>query len=136
VIQSDVFVAAPCIDCDVRGYLVLRALVPYEHLFSAPLEFQTQLGIILAKLEAAILSVIRAEHVYIVRFSEALPSVHFHLFPRTDELAGAFLQENLDVKTVNGPLLFDWARRKYHVDTPEALSASTISAAERIRAAL
>ena len=94
-------------------------------------------ALVTARLEYAIMAVTRAEHVYIGRFSEAAPSVHFHLFPRTQAIAAQFLRENPDAEHgVNGPLLFDWARRKYHVNQPEELSAATIAAAKEIRAAM
>jgi diadenosine tetraphosphate (Ap4A) HIT family hydrolase len=137
VLASSAFIAAPCSDTDFSGYLVLRSAAGYQHLYDGPLKFQMEAGVMLARLEYAIMAVTRAEHVYIGRFSEAAPSVHFHLFPRTQAIAAQFLRENPDAEHgVNGPLLFDWARRKYHVNQPEELSAATIAAAKEIRAAL
>jgi hypothetical protein len=89
---------------------------------------------VLGLLEFAISKVTSAPHVYLARFSEASAAVHFHLFPRTDALGADFLRENPAVTDgVNGPLLFDWARRKYHVDDPAKLSQVTISTADKIR---
>jgi diadenosine tetraphosphate (Ap4A) HIT family hydrolase len=134
VLASQYSIAIPCIDTDVPGYLVLRAKVEQQRLYETPLSFQREIGVMLAKLEYAITSVTGAQHVYIARFSEALASVHFHLFPRTAAIAVEFLRENPGEKgSVNAPLLFDWARRKYHVDKLEQLSAATIAAAEQIR---
>ena len=134
VLASEHLIAAPCIDTDVPGYLVLRSSVAYQHIFDAPLAFQSDLGVMLAKLESATISVTGAQHVYIARFSEASATVHFHLFPRTAAIGAQFLRENPEVTDgVNGPLLFDWARRKYHVEKPDQLSAHTLAIAEQIR---
>lgn len=136
VFTSEDLIAAPCIDTDVPGYLVLRATTQHKHLYETTAGFQRELGVVLGRLELCISSVTEAQHVYIARFSEASSSVHFHLFPRTAKLATDFLRENPTIiDGVNGPLLFDWARRKYHVDDPEKLSAATISTAQRIASA-
>lgn len=134
VLESGALLAEPCVDCDVAGYIVLRARESYHMLHEAPVELQSELGVTLSRLEVAILKVVKAEHVYIVRFSEAMAALHFHLFPRTHELAEQYLREAPGVDAgINGPLLFDWARRKYRV---ESLSDSTIATARQIRIAL
>jgi len=136
VFGSENLIAAPCIDTDVPGYLVLRAIAQHTHLYETAKSFQSELGVALSLLEFGISTVTGAPHVYIARFSEASASIHFHLFPRTEELAQSFLRENPGViDGVNGPLLFDWARRKYHLGDPGRLSATTISTAERIASA-
>jgi diadenosine tetraphosphate (Ap4A) HIT family hydrolase len=137
VLASTDYVAASCIDTDFPGYLVLRSIAAPRHLYEGSLKSQMEIGVMLARLESAILKVTKAEHVYIARFSEAVQFMHFHLFPRTPAIAAEFLLENPDAQYgVNGPLLFDWARRKYHVNAPNELSATTISAAKEIRTAL
>lgn len=137
LLQTDLFVAGQCIDCDVAGYVVLRSQHPFRHLFEAPSEFQIQLGPMLARLEAVIIEVTGADHVYLARFSEAMASVHFHLFPRTPVLGQQFIDEARNQEHgVNGPLLFDWARRKYHIDEPSQFSASTLKASDQIRGLL
>ncbi len=137
VLSSQFWIAAPCIDTDVAGYLVLRAKEPYQRINETPSPLQSELGVILGKLEFAITKVTGAQHIYVARFSEASAALHFHLFPRTASIASEFLRESpLANGDVNGPLLFDWARRKYHVDRPELLSKQTIDVAEKIRAVL
>ena len=137
VLVSEFWIAAPCLDTDVPGYLVLRTRTIYRNLAETPLQLQSELGVILGKLESAIGKITGAQHVYVARFAEASASLHFHLFPRTAPLASEFLKENpLMNGDINGPLLFDWARRKHHVGQPALLSRQTISVAKKIRAAL
>jgi diadenosine tetraphosphate (Ap4A) HIT family hydrolase len=136
IVETPFLIAEPCIDCDVSGYLVLRSKAQSQHLYQLPAAFQRSLGSILARLEKAITNATRAEHVYIARFSEALAATHFHMFPRTRQLATEFLREHVTAESVNGPLLYDWARTRYHVDRPEQLSLATLAVADEIAAEL
>jgi diadenosine tetraphosphate (Ap4A) HIT family hydrolase len=134
-VYDDPFLTAtPCIDCDVPGYLVLQ---PKEkHAVFAKLSVSTlqQLGPALARLEAAIQSVTGCDHVYILRFSEGLASVHFHLFPRTAALASDWKAEARPADgQLNGPSIFAWARTRYAVERPEMLSTQTLQTALAIR---
>ena len=137
LLQTDSFTASPCIDCDIPGYVVLIANDKAGSL--AELSGQTlgALGTTLARLEVAIKQVTSAEHVYILRFSESLASVHFHLFPRTVELGNNWLSSARPPdRDLNGPYLFGWARIRYHVDSPESLSAKTLKSANLIKSIL
>ena len=126
--------------------LVSRPLLGYRHTWISgitarpgiracrqiPVRHQRELGPVLAQLEVAITASTTAEHVYIARFSEGLLSVHFHLFPRSRDIAAEFAKENPVEAGVNGPLLFSWARRQCYVATPDMLSRGTIAKAVRI----
>jgi diadenosine tetraphosphate (Ap4A) HIT family hydrolase len=137
VLQNKSFTVSPCIDCDVPGYLVLVARDEQAALSRLSDETLAQLGPTLGRLEAAVQKVADAEHVYILRFSEGLSSVHFHIFPRTRKLAEQWLASAKPPdKNLNGPHIFAWARIRYHVDKPEQLSARTLEVATLIRDAL
>lgn len=134
ILRNRFFAASPCTDCDVPGYLVLVANENKANLAELSRETLDALGRTLGDLEAAIKRVTGAEHVYVLRFSEGLASVHFHLFPRTAELGMAWLSAAMPPdRNLNGPYLFGWARIRYHVDSPVHLSARTLSAAHQIR---
>src|SRR5271168_3429222 len=93
VLNLDDFIAAPCIDCDVPGYFVLQPRQSATVFEQLSIEARQKLGPAIARLEAVIRAATQAEHIYILRFSEGLASVHFHLFPRTAELASLWLAE-------------------------------------------
>lgn len=134
IFESEWFTAEPGPNCDVPGYVVLTARMPYEHLHIAPEEFQTQLGVTLARIEAAIFACVPAERVYVLRYSEILRTVHFHLFPRTGPMAEGFLGGPVTpADAIDGPALFHWARGAYRC---EHLSQATLDAAEHIRLTL
>lgn len=133
VFETPFFTAAPCLDCDVPGYLVLQPKETEPNLHELSLATQRELGPALGSLENSIRLVTKAEHVYVLRFSEGLSSVHFHIFPRTQEMAQQWNIENpsLAKNGINGPLLFAWARIKHHVDNPLSVSTQTrLTAAE------
>lgn len=133
VLDTAQFSVVPCRDCDVPGYLILIPKFSGAKIKDLPVDVQMAFGPAIGNVESAIRQVTQAERVYIMRFSEAMESVHFHLFPRTADMASKFLSEN---KTgddgINGPLLFAWARKKYFVKTPDLLSENTLQTATKI----
>jgi diadenosine tetraphosphate (Ap4A) HIT family hydrolase len=137
VLQTDTFTVSPCLDCDLPGYLVLVANENQTAVSRLSARAQAELGPTIGQLESAIKQVTGAEHIYVLRFSEGLASVHFHFFPRTTQLAEQWLSSATPRdRDLNGPHIFAWARIRYHVDTPEHLSPNTLEIAESIREAL
>ena len=127
------FEIAPCEDCDIPGYMILMPVRRVRILSDLDPLILHVLGPAIAKLEKAIQAETGADRVYVVRFSEALEDVHFHLFPRTASLAPAYLAAARPRKeNINGPRLFAWAREAYSV-APGSLSAETIEAAAAIK---
>jgi diadenosine tetraphosphate (Ap4A) HIT family hydrolase len=133
VYLTDGFIVMPCSDCDVPGYLVLIAREEKVTLADLPFATQAELGGILARLESALRTICGAEHVYVLRFSEGLSVVHFHVFPRTQKLAQQWLADAEGCDEMNGPHLFAWARSRYRVEQPQHLSVETLHIADRIR---
>ena len=79
-------------------------------------EFAAELGDILGRLECALLSATGATRIYILRFSETHSSVHFHVFPRTDEMAARYIQAmRRSPGQIIGPELFEWARQEFYI---------------------
>lgn len=137
VFESESFVVSPCRDCDVPGYLVLIARQEVETLSTLTSSTQELLGPTLARIELAIRQVTGAAHVYVLRFSEGLSAVHFHLFPRTDRVGSQWLAAAKPSDgELNGPYIFAWARIKFHVDDPAKLSSETLNSALQIKNAL
>jgi len=137
VLEEKDFIVVPCRDCDVPGYLILIPRAETAMIKNLSPASQAGLGAILGKVESAVKLATNADRIYILRFSEALESVHFHIFPRTGELAAQFRQETKTVESgINGPLLFAWARKKFFVSDPKLLSAKTLATAAQISSIL
>jgi diadenosine tetraphosphate (Ap4A) HIT family hydrolase len=137
ILSTANFIASPCMDCDLPGYLVLVSHESKNALSQLSTAALAELGPTIARLESAIVQVSGAEHVYVVRFSEGLAAIHFHLFPRTRQLATQWLASAKPPDgNLNGPYIFAWARIRYHVEDTGTLSPSTLKAAEQIRSLL
>jgi diadenosine tetraphosphate (Ap4A) HIT family hydrolase len=133
VFRNAHFQAVPCRDCDVPGYLILLPLTPADRFNDLGAPALAVLGPTFAALEGALIDIIGCERVYFLRLSEGLNSVHFHVFPRTAELAVRFHMEMTPKDAdINGELLFYWARKMFKVDSPAALSPATLVTAKEI----
>src|SRR6266581_870795 len=82
----------PCVSCPIAGYLIVSPRLAVSSLSQLSSDAQSLLGTTLAAATRAIEAVVRPEHVYCLLFAEETPSVHFHLFPRTDWLLSQYMR--------------------------------------------
>jgi diadenosine tetraphosphate (Ap4A) HIT family hydrolase len=137
VYQSAHFQAVPCRDCNVPGYLILLPRSPSSRFSELGGAALAALGPTIATLEDAVLNVTECERIYLLRLSEGTKSIHFHVFPRTSEMAVQFRKEmKFNEAGLNGELLFYWARQHFKVASPAELSTTTLAVAERLRRSL
>ncbi|MCU0275260.1 MAG: hypothetical protein MUF02_00105 [Acidobacteria bacterium] len=127
-------------ECTVPGYLVLRLKSGETSLAEMVPNKARALGEMLARATKAIEEAVGAERVYVLSFCEVDRRLHFHLFPRTDWLLKRYWKANGEKSgAVNGPLLFEWARKTIvnardlpaGVPGPAAASASIRAMLER-----
>jgi diadenosine tetraphosphate (Ap4A) HIT family hydrolase len=132
--EDDLFALAQSGECAVPGYVVLRLKPPGATLARLDAAAAGRLGGMLARAAAAVAAATGAERVYCLSFCEVDPQLHFHLFPRTRWLAGAFRAETGAAEgPIDGPALFEWSRRRYRTGAllpPGAPAASDV--AERL----
>ena len=136
IFESEHFIAMPCRDVDLPGYIILRTKAPIARFDDLPAEALRGLGSALQLLESAVLNVTGAERVYILRFSEGTASVHFHVFPRTLTLAHRWQESDPIAKTLAGlygEYIYGWSRTAHKVVPNTGLSAATLNIAEAIR---
>ena len=136
LLDTRFFIVTACADCDLPGYLIVRSRVSASTLGDLSEDAQRELGGLLARLEAAVVRVTLADRLYILRFSEAFEQVHFHLFPRSADLAAQWrtaYPRRLKDGNIDGPLLFAWARERFHVEAADRLSAQTRATVARIK---
>ena len=136
--EDDLFTLQQSAECDVPGYLVLRLKAADAALPRLGGEPAGRLGELLARAARAVVEVTGAERVYCLSFCEVDPRLHFHLFPRTRWLLDAYRAATGTAgQPVNGPALFEWARRRFPAGSE--LPGGMPSAGEtcgRLRAAL
>jgi diadenosine tetraphosphate (Ap4A) HIT family hydrolase len=114
VYEDDLVAMAQSGECAIPGYLVLRVKTAGAALPDLDPGEAGRLGAALAGAARAIAAATAAERVYCLSFCEVDPRLHFHLFPRTRWLLDAYLEATgTGGQPVNGPALFEWARRRY-----------------------
>jgi hypothetical protein len=81
VLETPTFHVAPCLDCDIAAYLVVIPRITASLICELPDLAKHELGPLLGRLESAVLAATGAEHVYVLRFSEA----RHHAFPHVSK---------------------------------------------------
>jgi diadenosine tetraphosphate (Ap4A) HIT family hydrolase len=114
VYEDDRFTLEHSEECTVPGYLVLRMRAKDAALPRLDDRDAERLGALLARAAQAISAATGAERVYCLSFCEVDARLHFHLFPRTRWLLDAYHEATgTGGEPVNGPALFEWARRRF-----------------------
>jgi len=116
LVYSDaLFVVEQCRDCFVPGYLIVSALSGAGGLEELAPEEQAALGNILALAVRAVKEVVRPHRVYCAQFGETEGPLHFHIFPRTEQITQEYVKENPleQGALIDGPGLLAWSRRRY-----------------------
>lgn len=62
----------------------------------------------LVRAETLVQQVLQPERIYILKFGEAVPKIHFHVFPRTARLREAYLAHVTDQAPYSGARIMDW----------------------------
>jgi diadenosine tetraphosphate (Ap4A) HIT family hydrolase len=112
VFADESFILEQSSESAVPGYLILRLKGEETSLAQLAPEKARALGEMLARAAKAIEEAVGAERVYVLSFCEVERRLHFHLFPRTAWLLKEYFKANSNgTKPVNGPALFEWARK-------------------------
>ena len=114
VYENTYFKLVHCRDCFIAGYLILLPKQEVTSIAELLEPAQQQLGPTLAIAQRVLQTVINPQKIYSLSFNEKVSSLHFHIFPRTQELLAEYLAVNdLQAGSVDGPLLVTWARDTY-----------------------
>lgn len=112
IADNKLFSLEQCAECEIPGYLVLRLKGGETSLAELPADKAQALGNALALAARAVEEATGAERVYVLSFCEVDRRLHFHLFPRTAWLAKEYAAATGRAGgPLNGPALFEWARR-------------------------
>lgn len=130
IYSNDNFVASQCATCNIPGYIIFETKqnVKFLHEISSI----SNMFEILAKIEKKLYRVLKPENIYIAKFGEECRKVHFHIFPRTKEITESYLKQFPNTTNLNGPQIFDWARKEYKVNEGY-LSQRTIEVIRMLR---
>lgn len=124
-----------CDDCFIAGHLIIRPQQNTNAITDLPEEALANLGKTMALCHDIINRIIKPTRIYTLSFCEVLPALHFHLFPRSENLRLAYDKaRKLENQPVNGALFFDWARKycntaqEDYVMLQKAINAAFLSA--------
>ncbi len=130
IYNANDFIVSQCATCDIPGYVIIETKQNVKLLHE--ISPTNKMFEILATVEKKIYRIIQPENIYFAKFGEKCKKFHFHVFPRTKEITERYLEQFPNTKDLNGPQIFDWARREYKVNEG-CLSQKTIDIAEQIR---
>jgi len=131
------FTVSPCRDCALPGYVVVTSRAEADSLAALPPAALAVLGPLLARTERAVSRVMGAERVYCASFGESGHGLHFHVFPRTAALVRIAPREaGAPEGGVNGPVLLDWARRRFRRAPSDPWPAACAERFAALRSAL
>jgi diadenosine tetraphosphate (Ap4A) HIT family hydrolase len=120
--------------CALPGYVIVTARYPAPSLSTLRPEALALLGPTLWLVTRAVEVTVKPERVYCARYGEATAQVHFHVFPRTREMAEAFLAAHPDDREISGPKLFDWAVERFARDAAQGPDGDLAVAIDALRA--
>jgi len=95
-------------DFRVAGYLIVEPKAKCTGLADLDSDQGLDLFGCLARAEALIEEILAPERIYILKFGEENPQVHFHVVPRTQTIERAYLADVPDGKPYSGARIVDW----------------------------
>ena len=90
------------------GYLIVQLKAPCTHLSKLAAEPAVNFFRCLTLAEAIVEDVVGPERIYVMKFGEMVPQVHFHVFPRTARVEQAYRVEVEDEPPLNGAGVVHW----------------------------
>lgn len=109
------FIVSQCSTINIPGYLIIESIQEDYYLYKKQVSSWKTLGILLAKIEEELYKTLQPENIYFCKFGEENKKIHFHVFPRTREITRKYFEHHPNTGILNGPQIFDWARREYRV---------------------
>ncbi|MCP5143289.1 MAG: hypothetical protein H6978_00535 [Gammaproteobacteria bacterium] len=102
------FYAIQARDYRVPGYVIIYSKSECDSLAGFDAGQGAELMQCLVLAERIVQQLLTPERIYILKFGEALPRIHFHVVPRTARIGLAFEQQSSNQPPYNGARLVDW----------------------------
>jgi diadenosine tetraphosphate (Ap4A) HIT family hydrolase len=106
--ESEYFTLSQSGEYRVPGYLLLHSKRKVELIADFSWNESTELMRCLALAERLLQELLAPERIYISKFGEVNPQIHFHVLPRTEQLGLAFTRQTGATEPYNGARLMDW----------------------------
>jgi diadenosine tetraphosphate (Ap4A) HIT family hydrolase len=92
----------------VPGYIIIESKSEITRLADFEPEAAAELMQLVVAAEATVEALTGAERVYVMKFAELTPRVHFHICPRTPRIGAAFAAATGAAAPFNGAALVAW----------------------------
>jgi diadenosine tetraphosphate (Ap4A) HIT family hydrolase len=92
----------------VPGYVIVQPKAACAGLADLDTSQAADLMRCLALAEGVVREAIAPERLYVLKFGEENPQIHFHVIPRTAEIERAYLAQVPDGKPYSGARIVDW----------------------------
>jgi diadenosine tetraphosphate (Ap4A) HIT family hydrolase len=127
VFENENFMVKQCLDVSIPGYLIIEPKIEVYYLSDLSQDVLQLLTSLITKVEKVLREVLEVEKIYIAKFAELNKVLHFHIFPRTDSIFHAYIQDNPSTRDqISGPLIFDWSRKYYKTSVETLKEDKTI----------
>ena len=106
--ESRYFTTRQASDTRVPGHLIIASKVECTALGGFSPGQAADLMRCLGRAESLLQQLLQPERIYVLKFGEAVPKIHFHVFPRTARLLQAYLGQIADREPYSGARIMDW----------------------------
>jgi diadenosine tetraphosphate (Ap4A) HIT family hydrolase len=108
IFETSHFTASQASGYRVPGYVIVQSKAQCMRLADFSPVQAADLTKCLADAEALVQKIVQPERIYILKFGEENPQVHFHIFPRTARIAQAYVEQVRDDPPYSGARIVDW----------------------------
>ena len=136
IFESTYFTTSQASDSGVPGHLIVESRIECTAISGFTTDQSADFMRCLARAETVVQEILEPERIYILKFGEAVPRVHFHVFPRTARLLRAYLNHVADQAPYSGARIMDWTwtHRKSVGFTEQEVQAFVVEARARTSA--
>jgi diadenosine tetraphosphate (Ap4A) HIT family hydrolase len=114
VFESEHFIVKQCSDVLIPGYLIITPKIEVFFISDLSQDVLELLTHLISKVEKVVQEVLEVDMIYIAKFAEWKKGLHFHIFPRTENILFAYIKDNPTARDrISGPLIFDWSRKHF-----------------------
>lgn len=108
IYQSDYYTLSQVHGFRLPGYLILSSNTPVSRFSDLPLQADADLGTCIRLADTLLRKLLEPERVYLLRFGESIEAIHFHIIPRTNDIASQFSAPGQVQPGLNGADIASW----------------------------
>lgn len=108
IYRSDFYKLSQAYSFRLPGYLILESLSPVAEFGDLPTAADAGLAECFRVAEQVLNALLSPERIYFLRFGETTQAIHFHVVPRTSEIAQRYCHPAAVTPGLNGAEIMSW----------------------------